>query len=89
MRCCSNEFKPSGLEPTPLGESLQASVRDCLLHVRATIEIRPQFDPVPITTRQFSVSHIASILPAAEWHLGEVQTTLWDGAAIPRECGDL
>jgi len=33
------------MAPTPLGESLQASVRDCLLHVQATIDIRPQFDP--------------------------------------------
>src|ERR1700761_6907918 len=32
--------------PTPLGESLQGSVRDCLLHVQATVEIRPQFDPL-------------------------------------------
>ena len=32
--------------PTPLGESLQASVRDCLLHVQATVEIRPHFDPL-------------------------------------------
>jgi LysR family transcriptional regulator, nod-box dependent transcriptional activator len=34
------------MAPTPLGESLQASVRDCLLHVQATIDIRPQFDPL-------------------------------------------
>jgi LysR family transcriptional regulator, nod-box dependent transcriptional activator len=33
------------MAPTPLGESLQASVRDCLLHVQATIDIKPQFDP--------------------------------------------
>src|ERR1700734_3109378 len=32
--------------PTPLGESLQASVRDCLLHVQATVDVRPQFDPL-------------------------------------------
>ena len=31
---------------TPLGESLQSSVRDCLLHVQATVDIRPQFDPL-------------------------------------------
>jgi LysR family nod box-dependent transcriptional activator len=31
--------------PTPLGEVLQTSVRDCILHVQATIEVRPQFDP--------------------------------------------
>jgi LysR family transcriptional regulator, nod-box dependent transcriptional activator len=31
--------------PTPLGESLQGAVRDCLLHVQQTVEIRPQFDP--------------------------------------------
>jgi LysR family nod box-dependent transcriptional activator len=40
------------MAPTPLGESLQASVRDCLLHVRATVEIRPQFDPL-VSTRNF------------------------------------
>jgi LysR family transcriptional regulator, nod-box dependent transcriptional activator len=34
------------MAPTPLGESLQASVRDCLLHVQATIDTRPQFDPL-------------------------------------------
>jgi LysR family transcriptional regulator, nod-box dependent transcriptional activator len=34
------------MAPTPLGESLQDSVRDCLLHVQATIDIRPQFDPL-------------------------------------------
>src|ERR1700744_1845095 len=33
------------MAPTPLGESLQASVRDCLLHVQATIDIKPQFAP--------------------------------------------
>jgi LysR family transcriptional regulator, nod-box dependent transcriptional activator len=32
--------------PTPLGESLQSSVRDCLLHVQATVDIRPHFDPL-------------------------------------------
>src|ERR1700680_2330398 len=31
------------MAPTPLGESLQASVRDCLLHVQATIDIKPHF----------------------------------------------
>jgi LysR family transcriptional regulator, nod-box dependent transcriptional activator len=31
--------------PTPLGESLQVAVRDCLLHVQATVEIKPHFDP--------------------------------------------
>ncbi len=30
---------------TPLGESLQLAVRDCLLNVQATVEIKPQFDP--------------------------------------------
>jgi LysR family nod box-dependent transcriptional activator len=34
------------MAPTPLGESLAASVRDCLLHVQATIDTRPQFDPL-------------------------------------------
>lgn len=40
--------------PTPLAESLQASVRDCILHLQATIEIRPQFDP-SVSTRKFSL----------------------------------
>ena len=31
--------------PTPLGESLQHAVRECLLHVQQVAEIRPQFDP--------------------------------------------
>jgi LysR family transcriptional regulator, nod-box dependent transcriptional activator len=34
------------MAPTPLGESLQSSVRDCLLHLQATIDIRPEFDPL-------------------------------------------
>jgi LysR family transcriptional regulator, nod-box dependent transcriptional activator len=50
--------------PTPLGESLQASVRDCLLHVQATVEIRPQFDPA-VSTRKFSLmtsDYVATVL---------------------------
>ena len=31
--------------PTPLGESMQGAVRDCLLHVQQTVDTRPQFDP--------------------------------------------
>lgn len=31
--------------PTPLGETLQEQVRDCLLHIQSTIDTRPQFDP--------------------------------------------
>jgi len=38
--------------PTPLGESLQASVRDCLLHVQATVDVRPHFDQAT-STRTF------------------------------------
>jgi LysR family transcriptional regulator, nod-box dependent transcriptional activator len=30
---------------TPLGDSLQPAIRDCLLHVQATLEIRPKFAP--------------------------------------------
>lgn len=30
---------------TPLGESLQVAVRDALLHVQATVDIKPKFDP--------------------------------------------
>jgi LysR family transcriptional regulator, nod-box dependent transcriptional activator len=40
--------------PTPLGESLQVSVRDCLLHVQATVDVRPQFDPMA-STRTFTL----------------------------------
>jgi LysR family transcriptional regulator, nod-box dependent transcriptional activator len=40
--------------PTPLGESLKDSVRDCLLHVQATVDIRPQFNPAT-ATRNFTL----------------------------------
>jgi DNA-binding transcriptional LysR family regulator len=40
--------------PTPLGESLQGAVRDCLLHVQQTVEIRPQFDPAT-SKRNFKI----------------------------------
>jgi len=42
------------MAPTPLGESLKDSVRDCLLHVQATVEIRPQFDAAT-ATRNFTL----------------------------------
>ncbi len=38
--------------PTPLGESLAAPVRQCLIHIRATVEARPVFDPAQ-SRRQF------------------------------------
>ncbi len=50
--------------PTPLGESLQTAVRDCLLHVQQTIEIRPQFDPAT-STRKFRLmmsDYVATVL---------------------------
>jgi LysR family nod box-dependent transcriptional activator len=50
--------------PTPLGESLQASVRDCLLHVQATVDLRPQFDPAA-STRTFTLmmsDYVSAIL---------------------------
>lgn len=54
--------------PTPLGESLQASVRDCLLHVQATVEIRPEFDP-QASKRNFTLmmsDYVSTVLmPAA------------------------
>jgi len=59
--------------PTPLGESLQASVRDCILHVQATIEIRPQFDPA-VSTRKFSLimsDYVSAIL--MPWVIQRVQ----------------
>jgi LysR family transcriptional regulator, nod-box dependent transcriptional activator len=56
------------MAPTPLGESLQASVRDCLLHVQATIDIRPQFDPLK-SKRNFKLmmsDYVSTVLmPAA------------------------
>ena len=39
---------------TPLGESLQVAVRDCLLHVQSTVEIKPTFDPAT-SKRNFSL----------------------------------
>jgi LysR family transcriptional regulator, nod-box dependent transcriptional activator len=56
------------MAPTPLGESLQASVRDCLLHVQAAIEIRPQFDPLNSKRNfRFMMSDYVStvLMPAA------------------------
>jgi DNA-binding transcriptional LysR family regulator len=50
--------------PTPLGESLQAAVRDCLLHVQQTVEIRPQFDPAT-SERRFKLKmsdYVATVL---------------------------
>jgi len=50
--------------PTPLGESLQVAVRDCLLHVQATVEIKPQFDPVT-SHRNFKLmmsDYVATVL---------------------------
>jgi len=56
------------MAPTPLGESLQASVRDCLLHVQATIDIKPQFDPLN-SKRNFKLmmsDYVSTVLmPAA------------------------
>jgi LysR family transcriptional regulator, nod-box dependent transcriptional activator len=40
--------------PTPLGETLQGPVRDCLLHVQQTVEVRPQFDPAT-SKRNFTI----------------------------------
>jgi LysR family transcriptional regulator, nod-box dependent transcriptional activator len=54
--------------PTPLGESLEASVRDCLLHVQATVDIRPQFNPLN-SRRNFKLmmsDYVSTVLmPAA------------------------
>lgn len=40
--------------PTPLGESLQVSVRNCLLNIQATIDSRPGFDPAQ-SQRRFTL----------------------------------
>ena len=56
--------------PTPLGESLQATVRDCLLHVQATVDVRPQFDPMA-STRTFTLmmsDYVSAILMPTVLH---------------------
>lgn len=54
--------------PTPLGESLRSGVRDCLLHVQATVELRPQFEPAR-AVRNFTLmmsDYVSTVLmPAA------------------------
>lgn len=40
--------------PTPLGESLAIPVRECLIHIRTTVETRPVFDPAR-SRRQFRI----------------------------------
>ncbi len=54
--------------PTPLGELLRGSVRDCLLHIQATVELRPRFDPSS-STRRFTLmmsDYVSTVLmPAA------------------------
>jgi LysR family nod box-dependent transcriptional activator len=60
--------------PTPLGESLQARVRDCLLHVQATVDVRPQFDPAT-SARTFTLmmsDYVSAIL--MPWVLRRTQT---------------
>lgn len=50
--------------PTPLGESLEGPVRDCLLHVQATVEIKPSFEPSS-STRNFRLmmsDYVATVL---------------------------
>jgi LysR family transcriptional regulator, nod-box dependent transcriptional activator len=52
--------------PTPLGESLQTAVRDCLLHVQAAIDTRPQFD-ASTSKRRFKLmmsDYVATVLMA-------------------------
>jgi len=54
------------MAPTPLGESLRGAVRDCLLHVQATMDIRPQFDPAT-ARRNFRLmmsDYVATVLVA-------------------------
>ena len=50
--------------PTPLAESLEAPIRDCLLHIKATIDITPTFDP-GTSTRNFRImmsDYVATVL---------------------------
>jgi len=52
---------------TPLGESLAVAVRDCLLHVQATVDIKPQFDPAT-SKRNFRLmmsDYVATVLMPA------------------------
>jgi LysR family transcriptional regulator, nod-box dependent transcriptional activator len=51
---------------TPLGESLRDAVRDCLLHVQATVEMRPQFDPATArrSFRLMMSDYVATVLVA-------------------------
>lgn len=52
---------------TPLGETLQSQVRDCLLRIRATIEVRPRFD-ASATRRKFTLmmsDYVATVLMPA------------------------
>jgi LysR family nod box-dependent transcriptional activator len=53
---------------TPLGELLRSSVRECLLHIQATVELRPGFDPAT-STRHFVLmmsDYVTTVLmPAA------------------------
>jgi len=53
---------------TPLGELLRTSVRDCLLHIQATVELKPRFDPQS-STRKFTLmmsDYVSTVLmPAA------------------------
>jgi LysR family transcriptional regulator, nod-box dependent transcriptional activator len=52
--------------PTPLGESLQTVVRDCLLHIQTAVDTRPQFDPAT-SQRRFKLmmsDYVATVLIA-------------------------
>lgn len=53
--------------PTPLGEVLRSSVRDCLLHIQATVELRPGFDPAT-SKRRFTLmmsDYVSTVLMPA------------------------
>jgi hypothetical protein len=70
----------AGLRVGGLRQALQPSC-----HILSGLPSRPGR-----ISAQFSASHIASTRAAAELrYFGEVQTGLWDGAAIPCECGYL
>jgi LysR family transcriptional regulator, nod-box dependent transcriptional activator len=51
---------------TPLGESLREPVRDCLLHVQSTMDIRPKFDPSTVRRnfRLMMSDYVATVLVA-------------------------
>jgi len=78
--------------PTPLAESLEGPVGDCLLHIKATIDIKPTFDPAT-TTRNFRIMMsdyvatvlISRVLPRLESEAPNVKIELVSNESEPWE----